>query len=115
MTFFFALLIKHAIVDLGIQSHVKGLDKSRYFSNAHIHYAHHGISTFIIALFFVDPIIALLCAIIDYTAHWHIDFAKHRVNTHFELEARSIAWWWTNSADAALHFITYYAIVQFAL
>ena len=52
MTFFFALLIKHAIIDLGVQSHVKGLDKTRFFSNAHIHYLHHGISTLLIALFF---------------------------------------------------------------
>ena len=114
MYFFFALLIKHAIVDLGIQSHLNDIDKNRYISNAHIHYLHHGISTFIIALFFVDPTIAIACAIIDYVAHWHIDFAKHRVTNHFNLATKHIRYWWVSSADAALHFITYYAIVQFA-
>ena len=74
MTFFFALLIKHAIIDLGVQSHVKGLDKTRYFSNAHIHYLHHGISTLLIALFFLSPQLAKLSAIFDYFANWNIDF-----------------------------------------
>ena len=112
MNFFFALLIKHAIVDLGIQSHVKGLDKLRYISNAHIHYFHHGITTFLIALYFTSLHLAVVCAIIDYVAHWYIDFAKHRVNTHFNIEARSITWWWISSADAALHFLTYFIIIQ---
>ena len=112
MNLFFALLIKHAIVDLGIQSHVKGLDKLRYISNAHIHYFHHGITTFLIALYFTSLHLAVVCAIIDYVAHWHIDFAKHRVNTHFNIEARSITWWWISSADAALHFLTYFIIIQ---
>ena len=111
MNFFFALLIKHAIVDLAVQSHLKGIDKLRYFSNAHIHYAHHGISTLIIALFFVDPIIAIMCAVFDYVAHWHIDFTKHHINTRFNIEAKSIAWWWTSAGDAAFHFLTYYIII----
>ena len=111
MTFFFALLIKHAIIDLGVQSHVKGLDKTRYFSNAHIHYLHHGISTLLIALFFLSPQLAILCAIFHYVAHWHIDFTKHYVNNAFNIETRSITWWWTSSADAALHFLTYYIII----
>jgi len=114
MNFFLALLIKHAIVDLAIQAYLKGIDKVHYISNAHIHYLHHGISTLIIALFFVDPTVAIACAIIDYIAHWHIDFAKHHANIYFNIETRSITWWWTNALDAALHTITYYAIVQFA-
>jgi len=115
MNFFLALLIKHAIVDLAVQAHLKDINKNRYISNAHIHYLHHGISTLIIALFFVDPVLAVACAIIDYTMHWHIDFAKHRVNNYFNIESRSIAWWWTNAIDSALHVLTYFVIVQFAL
>ena len=115
MNFFLALLIKHAIVDLAIQSYLKNVNKISYISNAHWHYAHHGISTLIIALFFVDPTIAAMCAIIDYITHWHIDFAKHHVNLYFKIKTRSITWWWTNAIDTAFHTITYYAIVQFAL
>ena len=111
MNFFFALLIKHAIVDLGIQSHLNDIDKNRYISNAHIHYLHHGISTFLIALFFTSPQLAILCAIIDYVAHWHIDFVKHNVTTIFNIEGKSLVWWWISAADAALHFLTYYVII----
>ena len=111
MNFFFVLLIKHAIVDLGVQSHFKGLDKLRYISNAHIHYFHHGISTFLIALYFTSLHFAVVSAVIDYVAHWHIDYSKHQINTRFNVEPKSITWWWTSSADAALHFLTYYIII----
>jgi len=111
MTLFFILLLKHAIVDLGVQSHFSGLRKQAYISNAHIHYLHHGISTLLIAAFFVDPLLAVACAIIDYLAHWHIDWGKHRINTAFSIKSRSRLWWWTNSVDQLLHFVTYYIIV----
>ena len=114
MSFFLALLIKHAFIDLAVQAYLKDIDKKSYFSNAHIHYLQHGTETLVVAIFFLPYDLALLCGLIDYIAHWHIDFGKHRINTAFNIKTRSKSWWWTNAIDAALHFLTYYIIVQIA-
>lgn len=105
------LLIKHAIVDMGIQSQLQSIDKSCYLGNGHIHYMHHGISTLVVAGLFIPAIPALLCALLDYFIHWQIDYSKHKVNNYFKINPRSIAWWWTNVIDQILHFVTYYVLV----
>ena len=44
-----ALLIKHAIIDIGIQRIQGPRDKQIYFSlKAHEHYGFHGLGTFIV-------------------------------------------------------------------
>ena len=99
MEFFLMLLVKHAIADLGIQAQLQNINKSNYFGNGHIHYLHHGIGTLVMAGLCVPLVPAVLCAIIDYIIHWHIDFTKHKVNKIFNIESRSRAWWWTNVMD----------------
>jgi hypothetical protein len=111
MEFLLLLLIKHAIIDLGVQSQLHGINKSNYFGNAHEHYLHHGISTLVIAGLCLPAVPAILCAIIDYFIHWQIDYAKHKVNNYLKIAPRSIAWWWTNVIDQCLHFLTYYFLV----
>ena len=111
MDFFLLLLIKHALVDLGIQSQLKGINKSNYFGNGHVHYIHHGIGTIVVAGLFLPAVPAIFCAIVDYLIHWHIDFTKHKVNKILKIESRTRAWWWTNVMDQILHFTTYYYIV----
>lgn len=108
MEFFLMLLIKHAIADLGIQAQLQNINKSNYFGNGHIHYLHHGLGTLVMAGLCLPAIPAILCAIIDYIIHWHIDYTKHKVNKKLNIESRSRAWWWTNVMDQILHFTTYY-------
>lgn len=114
MDFLLLLLIKHAIVDLGVQSQLQNINKSCYFGNGHIHYMHHGISTLVIAGLFLPAIPAILCAFIDYFIHWQIDYSKHKVNSILKIESRSTAWWWTNALDQCLHFLTYYFLAVYS-
>ena len=114
MDFFLLLLMKHAIMDLGIQSQLDSINKSRYFGNGHIHYLHHGIGTLVIAGLCLSAIPAILCAIVDYILHWHIDYSKHKVNVFFKIEARSTAWWYINVIDQCLHYTTYYLLVMYS-
>ena len=67
------LLIKHAIVDLGIQSQLQNINKDKYFGNGHIHYLQHGLGTLIVAGLFLQVYPAILCALLDYIIHWQID------------------------------------------
>lgn len=114
MDFLLLLLIKHAIVDLGIQAQLDKIDKSRYIGNGHEHYLHHGIGTMVVAGFFLPIEIGLICAFVDYFLHWHIDYTKHKFNRLLKIESRTPAWWWTNVIDQCLHFLTYYLIVMYA-
>lgn len=111
MEFLLMLLLKHAIVDLGVQSQLTNIDKSRYLGNGHIHYMHHGVSTLVVAALFLPVIPAILCACIDYFVHWQIDYSKHKMNNFFRISPGSTAWWYINSIDQCLHFLTYYFLV----
>ena len=114
MDFLLLLLIKHAIVDLGVQSQLQNIDKSSYFGNGHVHYMHHGMATLVIAGLFLPAIPAILCAFIDYFIHWQIDYSKHKVISIFKMQYRSAIWWWTSVLDQCLHFATYYLLVIYA-
>lgn len=111
MEFFLLLLFKHAIVDLGMQSQLVGINKGKYFGNGHIHYAHHGIGTFILCAIWLPVFPTIICAIIDYILHWQIDYCKHKLNNKFNLEYRSKSWWYLNVVDQCCHFVSYYWIV----
>tara|TARA_R110002096_G_scaffold244166_2_gene436410 strand:+ start:142 stop:501 length:360 start_codon:yes stop_codon:yes gene_type:complete len=113
--YFILLLIKHAIVDVGIQRHLGWMGKEKYFSKlAQQHYVGHGLGTFL-ALFlgslgFIPSIIA---AIFDWWCHWHIDHTKARINNRYEISASSNAFWWLLTVDQILHYLTYLVIVLF--
>ena len=113
MDFFLMLIIKHAIVDLGIQSQLNNIRKEYYLGNGHVHYIQHGIGTLVVAALFLPVIPAILCAIADYVIHWHIDYSKYKVNKFFNIESRTTAWWWVNTMDQCLHFFTYYYLITY--
>jgi len=113
MEFFLVLMIKHFIVDLGVQQYIGPSNKHKWLGDGHTHYFHHGLSTMFIALWFV-PEIAVVIGLLDYVIHWHIDWGKHHLNRLISCKPQSEAWWWTNVLDQCLHVLTYYALVVIA-
>ena len=112
LSLLFGLLVKHAICDVGLQRYIKRSNKQIYSSKqAQIHYIEHGVATFLICLFFVGPLTALIAGALDWVAHWHIDHAKARVNEYFGWNSTHKAFWWMVSIDQILHYLTYYIIV----
>lgn len=112
LTFLLALLWKHAVVDIGIQRLQGNLHKYNYRSKrAQQHYGAHGIATFLVALFFVGPITALIAGVFDWIAHWHIDYAKSNTMMRFEINSTNQAYWWMLTLDQMLHYLTYYLII----
>jgi len=108
----FLLFVKHVIIDLGLQAQLlwgKTDAKYNYFG-CHSHYLHHAIGTFLVFLF-VDVKTALLASLLDYIAHWHIDFCKHRVQHGLGCERKDKVWWWIAVVDQLFHFTTYYLLV----
>ena len=111
----FALVIKLVLCDLGLQSQFlwgKTQNKKYYFG-CHLHYFHHGLGTLIVGLFFVDPLLALALSLVDYVAHWNIDYSKHRINKALCVTHKDLMYWWIASIDQALHFLTYYLLVLY--
>ena len=109
----FLLIVKHCVIDLGIQSQFlwgKTYKKINYFG-CHSHYLHHAVGTFIMFALLTDWKTTLLATAIDYIVHWHIDFAKHNTNIALDLKRSDKLYWWTATVDQLLHFLTYYLLV----
>jgi hypothetical protein len=111
----FLLVVKHCILDLALQplSYPEGKNKFNYFGlYAHLqHYIPHGLGTVFVLLFFVDPCTALICGLIDYILHWHIDFSKTHTRAYFGWTNKNRQFWLLNALDQLLHFSTYYLII----
>ena len=113
-TFAFLLTVKHTICDLAIQR-LFPADKKFYFNPpAHTHYFHHGFGSFLVGLMFGVPF-AVAIGVIDYFAHWHIDYAKTLIKNHYGLTTDNNAFWVLQSLDQTLHFFTYYCFVLIAI
>jgi len=108
---FLLLLLKHAVVDLWLQSYNGIVQKTVYVSNAHKHYLQHAIFTFAVLFFFGPVEFVLLATFLDYVAHWHIDLVKSRIVQHFEVDRQSSTFWTIQAVDQALHYLTYFLIV----
>jgi len=107
------LLIKHAICDLAIQpTSYPGDSKRKYFGvHAHLkHYIPHGIGTFVVLIFFFDWQTSLQFALIDYVAHWHIDYIKTGFVRRANVNRLDRRYWVYNAIDQIAHFLTYWVI-----
>lgn len=110
----FLLFLKHFIVDFPLQtSPYLYLNKGIYgHPGGIIHSGLHAIGTFVVLLYFTPITIALLIGFIDGLIHYHIDWAKVKINkkmnwgptTHNEF-------WILMGFDQFLHTMTYLAIV----
>ncbi len=110
---FILLLLKHTFADLFLQSTRPPANKSSILSyGLHRHCIDHGILTLIILLFFINYKLAIMLAILDYCSHCLIDFTKHKIMTHYGIPKQGQKFWALQTADQALHYITYFVIVM---
>ena len=109
----FALMCKHAVADLAIQS-FRSPSKKRLWLNKglHLHAVDHAVLTFIVLLFWVNPWLALGYALIDYVAHWHIDWLKSNILWIFGIPREGKGFWRLQTVDQILNYSTYMFIVS---
>ena len=108
-----ALLTKHVICDFPLQTPYQFANKGRYgHPGGLLHAAIHGVGT-IIALVWLAPILVVLkLALLDSFIHYHIDWAKNRINRRYALTPSSgQGFWITFGVDQYLHSMTYIYIV----
>jgi hypothetical protein len=112
---FFAL--KHFVVDFLLQRSYQYSNKGTYgHPGGLLHAGLHGIGAIAALWIFADPVWCIIMALFDSVTHYHIDWAKTKLNakmgwgptTHEEF-------WWLLGLDQLLHSLTYIAIIGWTI
>lgn len=120
ITLLILLQIKHFICDFPLQKPYQYLNKGTYGHGGGIlHAAIHGIGTFIALSLFIYPTIwrewenpIFTIAVIEAIVHYHIDWAKVKINKHYGWKCdNSEKFWYLLGFDQLLHQLTYIGIV----
>jgi hypothetical protein len=107
------LFTKHLIVDFPLQVRYQWSNKGTYgHPGGILHSFLHGLGTWLCFVWYA-PEAALYLAVIDYVAHYHIDWAKMNLN-------KKLGWgpttheqfWWLLGLDQFLHALTYILLVS---
>lgn len=108
---FFILQVKHFLADFVIQTprmiHEKGIYGA---SHGIYHSLWHSAGT-LLAFAWLHPIIGLATAFFDFLIHYHIDYAKSRINELHQLTVKDPAFWIWFGLDQLAHQLTYIALV----
>lgn len=117
MTLFYlliALQLKHFVIDFLLQTRYQWSNKGTYgHPGGILHAGLHALGTFTVLYIFTEQAqLALYLALADGFIHYHIDWAKMRLNkamnwgptTHEEF-------WWLLGLDQLLHQLTYIGIL----
>lgn len=113
---FLFLGIKHFVVDFLLQTPYQYLNKGKYgHAGGILHSAMHCVGTYLCFVWFA-PVSAVYLALIDFVAHYHIDWAKVKINTHYGLKPdNSEKFWWLLGFDQFLHYVTYVGLVALVM
>ncbi|WP_341893769.1 DUF3307 domain-containing protein [Ferrovibrio terrae] len=110
-----ALTVKHFICDFPLQATPwMYRNKGTYgHPGGLMHAAIHMLGTAIaLRLLLPESTTIFLCVLADFVAHYHIDWAKMRLNAHWKLgPTTSEGFWILLGVDQLLHGLTYIAIV----
>lgn len=118
ITLLILLQLKHFICDFPLQKPYQYLNKGTYgHLGGILHSFIHGIATWLILGFFTDennsylvPLLSILEAVI----HYHIDWAKVKINKRYGWKCDSSEkFWYLLGFDQLLHQLTYIGIVYF--
>ncbi|MBR19848.1 MAG: hypothetical protein CMA64_06845 [Euryarchaeota archaeon] len=108
----FALLIKHALADLILQSryspaHGDKIDLKT--PKGYYHALDHGVLTFISCLFFIDYKLAIIIGIVDTILHFTIDYTKTRYVRTNDIKQDTKPFWIIQGIDQMAHYSCYMA------
>lgn len=107
--------IKHFVCDFWLQFPYMLSEKGIYGANGGIHHAlAHSLGTFIVLMLVFDinvssTFVAIKLALFDGVVHYHIDWAKQKLNKGLT-PADSKFWFWMG-LDQLLHYLTYLFII----
>ncbi len=62
-----------------------------------------------------DFAVAFMLGALDFTIHYHIDWAKVQINNAYRITPAEPPYWWLLGLDQMLHYLTYVLITYIAL
>lgn len=105
------LFIKHFVVDFPLQKPYQYLNKGTYGHWGGIQHAlYHGVATALVIYLVLRTslLLAVAYGVFDALVHYHIDWAKIKINTVYKLQSHtSERFWWLLGFDQLLHSLTY--------
>ena len=105
---FAALFTKHFVFDFLLQGPFQFLNKGTYgHPGGILHAGLQAIGTFVVLGFFVGPVVSFTLGVLDGVVHYHIDWAKTRLNDYLSLQPNNEKFWWLLGLDQYLHYMTY--------
>jgi hypothetical protein len=105
------LQIKHFLVDWVLQTDRQIKHKGQYLHPVGIYHSlQHAAFTAVIAAF-VAPPQTLTLGIVDGLLHYHIDWAKQNLSSHYGLSTDNKGFWMLMGLDQLLHQLTYLLLV----
>lgn len=106
------LFSKHFLVDFPLQTKFQYSNKGTYgHPGGILHASLHGLGTFI-CIYWYAPIAAIYLALADMFVHYHIDWAKMKLNSKLGWSPTTHGqFWWLLGLDQYLHAVTYVAFV----
>jgi hypothetical protein len=111
----FMLFSKHFVIDFPLQTPYQWMNKGTYgHPGGLLHAGLHAFGTLVIFLFMMASIEgAIILALIDGILHYHIDWAKMRINAHYGWKAdKHPEFWVLLGLDQYLHALTYLLLVM---
>ena len=107
-----ALFTKHFIVDFPLQLEYQWRNKGTYgHPGGLIHAGLHGIGTYF-CFFWLSVELGLILAVFDMIVHYHIDWAKMKLNARYNWRPESSEkFWWLLGLDQYLHALTYILMI----
>lgn len=108
------LQIKHLVIDFLWQPEYEWRNKGTLFHFGGIrHSAKHAIFTFFILLYPTSVLEAVVLVVIEFFAHYVIDYSKMNLNARYSLTPMNEKYWWLLGIDQFLHQLTYIIILYF--
>jgi hypothetical protein len=106
------LFSKHFVVDFPFQHRYQYSNKGTYgHPGGILHAALHGIGTFA-CFYWYAPYASILLGFADMILHYHIDWAKVKLNARFGWGPTTHEqFWWLLGLDQFLHALTYVGLV----
>jgi hypothetical protein len=106
------LFSKHFLVDFPLQTKFQYSNKGTYgHPGGILHASLHGLGTFI-CIYWYAPVAAIYLALADMFVHYHIDWAKMKLNSKLGWSPTTHEqFWWLLGLDQYLHAVTYVVFV----
>jgi hypothetical protein len=108
---FFLLQIKHFLADFLWQTNQMVTEKGIYGARYGIYHSLiHSAGTFL-AFSWMHPVLGIITALIDFLAHYHIDWAKININNKYHYTPQDSKFWFWLGLDQLAHQLTYLFLV----